>query len=204
MSPEQLEKNRLSHLGQPMSEASRVALLKANIGRHMTEANKKALIAAHLGWHHTEASNEANRLAHLGKKASPETRAKMSAAHMGNGVHMTPEGHAALSARRGPLCPAWKGGITPKNVVLHNSHEYAHWRRSVYQRDDFTCQVCGKRGGTLEAHHINNFAEHEDKRFDVDNGVTLCDPCHKKFHVLFGKQHNTLQELQTFVMAQEA
>jgi len=192
------------HMGQPMSEASRVALLKANTGRHMTQKNREALLAVHVGSHKSDACKAAISRANSGKCPSLETRAKMSVSHMGNGWRMTPEGHASLSARRGPLSNSWKGGITPANVVLHNSLDYATWRRAVYGRDDFTCQVCGKRGGAIEAHHINNFAEHEDKRFDIENGATLCDPCHKKFHSIFSNRHNTLQELQTFVMAQEA
>ncbi len=31
--------------------------------------------------------------------------------------------------------------------------------KEVFARDDYTCQVCGKRGTHLEAHHLKSFAE---------------------------------------------
>ena len=63
-----------------------------------------------------------------------------------------------------------------------SSHEYRIWRLSVYERDDFTCQECGQRGGKLNAHHIKPWATTPDLRFDTSNGVTLCEDCHKKKH----------------------
>lgn len=60
--------------------------------------------------------------------------------------------------------------------------EYYEWRRQVFERDNYTCQVCGLRGATLNAHHIQGFAEHESLRTDVNNGVTLCVDCHKTYH----------------------
>jgi len=63
-----------------------------------------------------------------------------------------------------------------------NSYEYKTWRTSVFERDAFTCQRCGKRGVVLNAHHILHWRTHPDKRFDIDNGITLCEECHKKEH----------------------
>lgn len=53
------------------------------------------------------------------------------------------------------------------------------WRKAVFDRDDYTCQLCFTKGGTLQADHIKCFAHHEDVRYDVDNGRTLCVDCHK-------------------------
>ena len=54
------------------------------------------------------------------------------------------------------------------------------WRVAVFERDDYTCQECGERGGRLQAHHIKSYYEHPESRFGVDNGQTLCADCHKK------------------------
>jgi len=74
----------------------------------------------------------------------------------------------------------WKGGVTPENQKIRNSIEYRLWRESVFARDGFTCVDCGKRGGVLNADHIKPFALFPELRFAIDNGQTLCVPCHKK------------------------
>jgi hypothetical protein len=76
----------------------------------------------------------------------------------------------------------WKGGVTPLNAVIRHSKEYVDWRQSVFDRDDYTCQKCNVRGGQIHAHHIQLFSTHPHLRFDVDNGTTLCIPCHRKTH----------------------
>lgn len=74
----------------------------------------------------------------------------------------------------------WKGGITEENHKLRNSIEYRLWRESVFARDSWTCQECGQSGGNLNADHIKPFALFPELRFAIDNGLTLCVPCHKK------------------------
>ena len=81
--------------------------------------------------------------------------------------------------RRGVNCPRWKGGITEENKKLRTSLEFVKWRNDVFSRDDYTCQICGKKGGVLNAHHIKKFSEYPSLRFVVKNGVTVCKDCHK-------------------------
>lgn len=76
----------------------------------------------------------------------------------------------------------YKGGITPENRAIRNSSLSGWWRVRVFERDDYTCQDCGQRGGILNAHHIKEFAKYPELRFDVSNGVTLCKSCHIKVH----------------------
>jgi len=78
--------------------------------------------------------------------------------------------------------PMWKGGITPRSVLIRCSSDYAIWRSSVFERDNYTCRECGERGGKLNAHHINSFAKYPELRLVVDNGITLCEACHRKKH----------------------
>src|SRR3990167_5056571 len=69
----------------------------------------------------------------------------------------------------------WKGGITPKNTAIRMSLEYKLWARTIKERDNFTCQVCRKRGnGIVHADHIKPFSLFPELRFDIDNGRTLC------------------------------
>lgn len=66
---------------------------------------------------------------------------------------------------------------------------YYEWRSSVFTRDNYTCQVCNKVGGNINAHHLEDYASFKELRTVLSNGVTLCAECHKKFHKLYGKQH---------------
>lgn len=77
------------------------------------------------------------------------------------------------------------------------SVEYKIWRRSVFERDNYTCYKTGKCGGQLHAHHIWPFSIHDDLRFATFNGITLCKEAHEEFHSKYGKQC-TLQDLETW------
>lgn len=68
------------------------------------------------------------------------------------------------------------------NKQQRNTERYRQWRTSVFERDSYTCQICGKVGGELNAHHIKPFAKYEELRYEVDNGITLCAECHRKVH----------------------
>ena len=73
----------------------------------------------------------------------------------------------------------WKGGITPKNHLIRRSVQYRIWRKAVFERDDYTCKFCKKRGIKIHADHIKSFSLFPRLRFAIDNGRTLCIPCHK-------------------------
>ena len=88
----------------------------------------------------------------------------------------------------------WRGGITPLKEEIRKSFEYKKWRILILKKDNYTCQICNIRGGKLNADHIkafsiilyiNNIKTMEDARncielWSVDNGRTLCKPCHEE------------------------
>ena len=82
--------------------------------------------------------------------------------------------------RSGSNNAAWKGGVTPWIRALRASTQYGKWREQVFRRDDYTCQSCGQRGGKLNADHELPFSQFPDLRFELLNGRTLCESCHKK------------------------
>lgn len=75
----------------------------------------------------------------------------------------------------------WKWWITKDNQKFRNSYWYKKWRLSIISRDYFECTKC-KWNSDLQAHHVNDFANHKDQRLDVDNWVTLCKKCHILLH----------------------
>ena len=74
--------------------------------------------------------------------------------------------------------PSWKGGITPEHKAIRMSRKYKNWRKQVFKRDNYTCQLCNKRGGKIEADHIKSFSKYPELRFKLSNGRTLCKSCH--------------------------
>ena len=120
-----------------------------------------------------------------GKKFSAEHRAKLvenHADHSGkNHYNYGKRGEEASGWKADELC------VTPQNRRIRRSMRYMEWRYSVFERDNWTCQLCGVRCGTLNAHHVKYFSKHSEFRFCTENGKTLCVACHMSFH---GKNHD--------------
>lgn len=80
-------------------------------------------------------------------------------------------------------------GKRDESATDRNSWQYKEWRRKVYERDGYTCQRCGTNNN-LHAHHIKLWSRYPALRFDLDNGLTLCDRCHYDWH----KEHGTVYD----------
>lgn len=158
-------KKRTPEQKKRMSEARlrlKIKLSPEEIARR-TETRRKN------GWHKDiertkRLMSENNAYARTGIKELEETRIKKSL------------------ALKGERNPNWQGGKEPINNRVRKSLEYQLWRKKVLERDNFTCQnpKCKKRGGKLHADHIKPFALYPELRFVLENGRTLCIPCHHK------------------------
>ena len=62
------------------------------------------------------------------------------------------------ASKLGAKNPNWKGGVSPINKRIRRSSKFFQWRKQVFERDNYTCQKCGKRGGELHPDHIKQFA----------------------------------------------
>lgn len=55
------------------------------------------------------------------------------------------------------------------------------FKREVFERDNYTCKVCGKQRPEeeLNAHHITDRNEMPNGGYVKENGITVCEnPCH--------------------------
>jgi len=97
--------------------------------------------------------------------------------------------------------PNWKGGISDKRERFMQAKVYKTWRKEIYERDNYTCQKCKQIGYKLNVHHIESYAEHENKRCDIDNGITFCYKCHLRFHKRYGRKNINRTQLDEFLSA---
>lgn len=115
-----------------------------------------------------------------------------------------------LSARnQGIPVEEWNGFVGSERERERNKFTTTKWRRSVLKRDKYACQRCGfkaneNKNTSLNAHHIVGFSENEELRFDVDNGITLCEKCHSfecegSFHRIYGTKNNGREQTDEFI-----
>ena len=143
-------------------------------------------------------------LSQRGQKRSEEARHKMSIAQKKR--FEDPKERAKCGR---PNFGIANGNYIDGRTSLYDSIRHLklaeNWRKEVFERDNYTCQMCGQYGGQLEAHHIealsilfdeflrhySQFSPIEDKEtlvrlamtyevfWDIDNGITLCKKCHR-------------------------
>lgn len=75
--------------------------------------------------------------------------------------------------------PQWKGGKTKTIKYIRLTPEYKAWRKAVFERDNYACQNCGTKG-TIQADHILPQCHYPELRFELTNGRTLCESCHRQ------------------------
>lgn len=152
----------------------------------LSEQHKKRIGLANKGKIRSEEVKQRASLSRLGKKISEEHKRKISLAVKGHkralGYKWTPEQLAKVKDRnRGEKSHWWKGGISPLNNKIRHCLKYRQWRSDVFERDNYTCQECDKRGGgRLETHHIKSFAVILKENSIVSLDMALdCEDCGK-------------------------
>lgn len=188
----------------PATRAKISASLTGRPGRIPSAETRAKISAANMG-HPTSDETRAkwaiSRIGNtnsLGHKCSDLTKEKCRNSKLGK--PLKPETIALLrdGRRSGANNGRWKGGISPLPHLLRTNFQYRQWRSDIFTRDNFACVICGDhRGRNLHAHHhprplLEILTEYQittieqaincEAIWDVDNGVTLCDECHRKVH----------------------
>lgn len=101
--------------------------------------------------------------------------------------------------------PMWNPNITEEERIKGRCYDdYVMWRKSVYERDNYTCQCCKGKGGNgkrfkIAAHHLYSHHDNRELRLQLENGITLCWTCHGEFHRLYGRGNNTLNQFAEYM-----
>jgi hypothetical protein len=102
--------------------------------------------------------------------------------------------------REGEKHPMWKPKLTEEDREKNKRRygKYLNWKKAVLERDNYTCQIT-KQTGTVVVHHLDGYAKFKDKRYDLENGVTLLDSIHTLFHRYYNNRNNTKEQFIEFV-----
>ena len=135
-------------------------------------------------------SNKGQIAWNKGKKLSEEHKKHLSESHKGLQISLKSQFKKGCIPwnkdkkwldNRGEKHWHWQGGNNKRYLHTTQLFEYKKWRKSVFERDNYTCQNidCDKSEKYLEAHHIKSWAKFPKLRFNIENGITYCKKCHK-------------------------
>lgn len=158
-------------------------------GRILSTETRDKIRKARTGIPRSKETIEKMRKAITGYKHTEEAKRKMSRMRSGKKLHHKIDCLCVACRRkrgeyRREKHPNWKGGISKEDALIRTSPKYKEWRNGVFGRDNYTCVRCLEYGnGNLNAHHILLFALFPEERFELSNGATLCEKCHKYIHL---------------------
>ena len=177
----------------PRSEETKRKIGLANKGKKMviTEEMRRKIsealkgkIPTNLTYLHslpyTEERKRKIGLAHKGMKHTEETRRKIS------------------DKKRDPLRPLYR--------AIRECYKSREWKIAVFKRDKHKCCWCGKKDKTIQADHIKPFwlivkknniktlteALECKELWDISNGRTLCEKCHRKTDTWGNRKRNMI------------
>lgn len=116
------------------------------------------------GLKYTEKSKQKMRLAKLGKKQSPEHIQKRANSNR----------HYRIKDR----------SLLKKANEERNDYAHRDWSKNVKKRDNWKCRIdnCDCNGKVV-AHHILPWRNYPELRYNISNGITLCQFHHPRKRV---------------------
>ena len=144
-----------------------------------------------------KAATEASVRVRIGKPRSAETKAKIAQVHKGKKHSLE---HRIINScnKQGISREAFDGFIYEKDDNRRYKYYHGKFSLQVLKMANFTCDRCKHIGGVLHGHHMNNWKQYPDERYDYNNIVCLCYKCHREFHTLYGSINNTKIQYSEF------
>lgn len=203
------EKISNSLKGHIVSDETRIKISEANKGKKHSDEAKKKMSEAKKGkigyWRDKKHSEETKRKmsevkkgkkfseehkrklseAQKGRSLSEETKRKMSEAKRGRSLSEETKKKISESnkgKRMGESHPRWVNGNYKKQDERNDS-AYQDWVRKCLIRDNYQCKICGEKytkEHKLVVHHILPWRDFPEERYNINNGITLCQAHHPR------------------------
>ena len=122
----------------------------------------------------------------LGKKHTEKTKEKMRKSAHGFPLSARINAIKASKQRRREKHCRW---IKDRSLLQRyndvnkerRSSAYRDWRLQVYERDNWKCRINNKDcSGRIIAHHILSYTQFPELRYEINNGITLCQAHHPR------------------------
>ena len=117
-----------------------------------------------------------------GKHQPERAKERMSLAKIGKPIH-SEEHKAELRERIGEKSPNWikDRSLLKTDRLKAYDTKYKYWMLGVKKRDGWKCRIdnCQCRG-KVEAHHILPWQDYPELRYEVNNGICLCQAHHPR------------------------
>lgn len=93
-----------------------------------------------------------------------------------------------IGKQTGKSNPNWRGGKSSANKLGRSKTAFHEWRVAVFEKAGWKCEGCGSEQGgmcphcghriRLHAHHVKEYSDYPELRYEVSNGKALCERCH--------------------------
>jgi hypothetical protein len=205
---------RTRSIGKKASQETKDKMSAMRKGVQKSEEHKQKIGASHFGLTHTEETKRKIAEGRIGKYCgenhpmfgktmNEDSRLQMVESNIK--TWNNPELKKIISdANSGKNNGSYIDGRWdnyPLFISTRACSKMKEWRRDVFRRDGYTCQITGKKGN-LQPHHIKSFSTlmHEngiktleeaiacDALWEVSNGISLSKKLHMDLHYKHGKQ----------------
>jgi hypothetical protein len=154
------------------------------LGKKTSEITKDKQRIAHLGKKHKPMSDEGRKNMSLSRRNSPNWRGEppkcidcgktlslytAKRCYKCRGIFFSKKNHHLWIKDRTQL------KRYDNDAKDRRSYAYTDWRKNVWTRDNWKCKINNQDcKGQILAHHILGWKQYPELRYNINNGITLC------------------------------